>query len=333
MQMVKYDELLNVNKICEIVTDKLSAYNTIVALVLIGSCARGEETYYTNPQGRLCLYSDIEFFVVLRNMDEMSKIQADITCINNELQLVSDSPIFEVSVGYLFMSSIKRVDRRFIIFETKERGKVIMGDPNILNHLPNVTVNSLNKSNLASIINQRLYHVLTEWIKLDEHEKKYCIARNSLDIGTVYLTFSGSIISSYKARNNYLNKASDLTSKVFSIGFLRRINDYLTMKMDFCSQLYSNYDANVMLKDFCTDIEQLLEYLKSVNGDCFYKDYHRLFKAIAHFKFNEVRFELSRPKQEHYLCDIMIESLKNGAWNSGTVSKANELMNELYKKR
>lgn len=327
------DDILSVDGLCNIVSNRLSAYDTIEALILIGSCSRGEETYYVNSRTNKCLYSDIEFFAVLRNKNQIQKINEEVSDINRELKSISESPIFEVSVGYLFLNSIKRMDRRLIIFETKECGKVIFGNENVLNSLPVITVNNINKSNLVSIINQRLFHVLIEWNKLSELERKYCIARNTLDIPTVYLPFIGHLISSYKERNKFLVDSNDWIEDTFPKDFIQRLNFYLEMKLDLSCNIYSKFNSKEMLSLFCADMECLLGIIKKIQGFVFLRDKHRMMRAAIHLRFNELRFELNRPSVERQLCNTMMECLKNGEWNEEDESKASNLMKELYKKR
>lgn len=322
-----------IEDICKQVCNELSGFKSVLSIILIGSCARGEETYFTGEDGKELLYSDIEFFALVSNGTEIDEISKKIKFLNKSIFAEERSPVFEISIGFLFLNAIKRLDKRFIIFETTQCGRCIYGDEKYLQLLPNITVRNINKSNLISIVNQRLFHVLSEWEKSDAHEKKYCIARNTLDILTVYLPFKGYLIATYRSRINFFNNNPHVSKNEFEKSFGRRLHDYFEMKLDLASTLYENYNEKAMLAQYCKDMRSLLVFLQNEHSSIFLRDRHRIIRDIAHFNRKELYFELKRPQMEQKLAKEMLCLLENGSWESSSIKQASINMDELYRKR
>lgn len=322
-----------IDSLCNILIKRLSKYDSILSVILIGSCARGEETYCLDKTGKKLLYSDIEFFAVVKGKSQIASIKKCVSQLNSEFLLKETSPLFEISVGFLFVDSIRRIDKRFIIFETKKCGRVVYGDDIWLNKLPIITCKNINRSNMVCIINQRLYHVLSEWNKLSSCEKKYCIARNSLDVLTIFLTFSGVLISTYSSRNRFLKEHQELIDGVFDNSFIDRLNDYLAMKLNMSSELYGFYEETEMLQNFCLDMHNLIAFLSAKNGNPFLHDRYRIVRAIAKMRFSDIYFEMKRPVVEFNLEKKMLNFLECNYWTQEDIDNCSLLMSELYKKR
>lgn len=267
------------DQIGKLVAKRLSGKAGIIAALLMGSCARGEETYFINKDGNRELLSDYEMLVIIQKGTETSIIDEDLRSLANELKEQSSSPCFEVEWSYKTTEEIQRLDKRFIFFEAKESAKVVYGDDCVLSLFPKITISNLNFSELNTVIIHRLYHVLKDRLNPDEHYQKYLIARNTLDVPTAALPLMGMLESSYEKRNRlFLDKVD---KSEFPEGIEDRLQDYLEMKKNYSSNIYEKYSEDSMRFDFSRDMEALYNFQKRhQKGHAFRRSYRLLLSAV-----------------------------------------------------
>ncbi len=261
------------------VKNVLATFPTVEAALLMGSCSRGEETYFVNTNGETELLSDYEILIIVSDNSDLEKCDSKMQSLARELLKQSSSPCFSLDWSYKTKAELKRLDNRFIFFETKEAANVIYGNRNILQSFPEITGDNLNYSELNTIIIHRLYHVLRDFKLKDDKYRKYLIARNTLDIPSASLPLMGILVGSYTHRNKVfaqLAREDDFPSEL-----KRRLSDYLEMKKDYNSILYDSYDLDIMIKNFIKDFKCLYSYqCRNQKGIAFTRSTRMLLSAI-----------------------------------------------------
>ena len=194
---VAYD----VNQISEKVRETLAGCPEVVAALLMGSCSRGEETYFINGRGERELLSDYEMLIIVHDKMDTKVSDNKLKLLASELKGQSSSPCFELEWSYKTEHQIKKLDKRFIFFEARESACTIYGNKSAIELFPVINIKNLNFCELNTVIIHRLYHVLRDCLNTDEHYQQYLIARNTLDIPTAALPLCGILQSSYGRRN------------------------------------------------------------------------------------------------------------------------------------
>lgn len=251
----------------------------VIAVITMGSCARGEETYQVNECGEKELLSDYEMIIVVENYADIDDIDNSLRCLNQKFQEQVENHGFCLEWSYKTRQELKRLDRRFIFFETKSSSRVIMGDKTVLDEMPEINCNNLNYSELDTIILHRLYHVIRDMDVPDEKYQKYLIARNTLDITSAALPHVGILVS------GYCNRVAAFESVYQQLGFSRndyeRLVMYLEMKLNYSSELYNTASLENMRKWFVSDFEKLYAYQKRAQkGSPFIRSSRMFLSAV-----------------------------------------------------
>lgn len=288
----------------------LEGYQEVYAAILMGSCSRGEESYYLDAEGQWQLLSDYEFTVITNSNMIPEALDEKLKDLNSFLKKKVKSPFFNLEWNYVWKKKLPMMDKRFINFEMAEARCMICGDETVFSLFPKIDVGNLNFAELNSVVNHRLYHVLRDFTQIPEHQQKYLIARNTLDILSVVLPYEGMLICSYQKRLEHFPKA--LIGTKFSADILNRLRNCLEMKKNYSSVLYEKLAVEEMLDTFIEDMRALHEFQKEKqNGTAFSVDRRRLVKAVLKLRKTEIRQVLARPDEEEKLYQDMMCSLEN----------------------
>lgn len=299
----------SVSAVSEAVVASLAGIKGVVSVLLTGSCGRGEETYFVGPSGQRQLLSDFELLVIVRTRGARSLADSALRQLRSSLLLESESPFFDLDWSFATPLKLRAMDRRFIHFETKSAASAILG-PDLTNLMPTVTVGDLNYAELGSVVVHRLYHVARDWYHLDDHARKYLVARNALDLATVILPYHGILLPTYNRRVEALDSL-DLDG--IWPGLADRLRRYLEMKLDYDSELYATEDSAEMMRQFADDFESVLEFLRARNGgSAFRVDARSLFSAVARGRLVRVAAALQRPAADARLCVGLLQYLRGG---------------------
>jgi hypothetical protein len=189
-------------------------WEQIYSIILYGSTSRGELTYSVN--GELDLYSDFEFEVVTRKKTSKTVIER----LKNRLargKLGINNRLFHVDITFNTKAALylkRLLDRRIANYEMKENGKILYGE-NIIKSMPSININNLDIGNTNELILVRLWMQLLfmptaiyggHMSKAEEGLVKYCLARNSLELITIFLPNEGVLLPTYKSRVEYYVK-------------------------------------------------------------------------------------------------------------------------------
>lgn len=302
------------NQIIDYITarirETLVIHPEVYAAILMGSCSRGEESYYLDDACRWQLLSDYEFTVVTNTNSISEAVNKDLTELNQKLKREIVSPFFNLEWNFVWKKKLPLMDKRFINFEMSEAKYLICGDEGVFSLLPQINVHNLNFAELNSVVNHRLYHVLRDFSRIPEHQQKYLIARNTLDILSVVLPYEGKLICSYQKRLGQFPTA--LAGVAFSDDILVRMNKSLEMKRNYSSPLYNEVSVEELLNTFVSDMQNLHDYQKvKQKGRAFAVDKRRLIKAVLKLQGKQIRLVLHRPEEEEKLFQDMMRSLRD----------------------
>lgn len=315
-----------IDYITESVREALVIHPEVYAAILMGSCSRGEESYYLDDAGVLQLLSDYEFTVVTNTNSIPEAANKDLIELNRKLKEEIVSPFFNLEWNFVWKKKLPLMDKRFINFEMSEAKYLICGDEGVFSLLPRINVHNLNFAELNSVVNHRLYHVLRDFSQIPEHQQKYLIARNTLDILSVVLPYEGKLICSYKKRLEQF--PTKLVGTAFSDDILIRLKKSLEIKKNYSSLLYKDISVEDMLNMFIKDMQNLHDYQKvKQKGLAFSVDKRRLFKAVMKLQGKQIKKVLQRPEEEEKLFQDMMHSLRDRSFMTCDFS---DRMIELY---
>lgn len=320
---------INARSISEEVARICEQHSGVVSVVLNGSCARGEETYFINSDGQNEMMSDYEMLIIVKDTANREAISQSLTELRNQLLTIRSSENFDLEWSYKTLDDLRRLDKRFFFFETKESARVIYGDKDIIGLFPDINLQNLNYSELNTVIIHRLYHVIRDLGSTDEKYKKYLIARNTLDFATALLPLCGVLVASYEKRKIEIEKIA--TELQLPDELLQRQRDYLAMKKDYSSNLYDSYYYKEMLRNFYTDFELLKKLQAQLQGGrLFRNDKRRLLSSIYRGNLKGLKNCIQWQERLTVLCEDMFKTIKNGEVSESELSTLKVQMSELF---
>lgn len=314
------------------IAKKLDQQSNVEAVIMMGSCARDEETYFTNSSGEIEMLSDYEMLIVVKNLGQTEQIDRIMKEIREKFVRMSSSPSFDIEWSYKSINELKRLDKRFIFFEAKKYGRVICGKENILQSIPEITIKNLNFAELNTVIIHRLYHVLRDCKVDDEHYQKYLIVRNTLDIPTAALPLMGYLEGTYYNRNRLFQEYAD--TKYFSLEMTQRLGAYLQMKLNYSDELYEVYDLQKMRTCFIEDFRSLYAFQKKCqNGKAFRISIRQLLSSIYRMKPRCFYQSLMWSKRMEKLCEKMFSFLEDDCQDKDAFNEIQDKMNVYFNYR
>jgi len=193
------------NKYCETFGEK------IVSIICSGSIARNEYSIFKTTDSNM-LFSDLDLLIVLKNKYKLKPLVIKMTNdINFQLKSKSFySPFFKIVTSVCSISDLKSLPRIFRNYETKESGKVIYGK-NILNIIPEVNIDNIDKIDLNRLLVERLYQQYIFNNQVDSFlYKSFFLCRNILEIPSILLPYIGILKSSYAERVEIFGKSLNI---------------------------------------------------------------------------------------------------------------------------
>ncbi|RJO65802.1 MAG: hypothetical protein C4540_00045 [Candidatus Omnitrophota bacterium] len=238
------DNLINQveNKINEdalLIVNRLK--NNLEALILVGSFARGEGVAFQN-NGELVLLSDIEFLAVVKNIQK-ARQKTSVLPLNDKL-----------SLGFAIKKSLKRLKPYIFTVETKKFGKVIWGDPAILNLIPDYPYESIDPLDGFVLLNNRIVEQLILLKKIVDGET---ISQYYFEKGYVQLA-NALLAVRKKYRSLYYEKEKELIN-------LANIDKEIVSKIRLAFGIINKKEFRNFTKDEAkASWHQLMEYTKEI---------------------------------------------------------------------
>lgn len=320
---------ISAEEISKSVAEVCKKFDSVLAVIVNGSCARGEETYFINSDGQKEMISDFEMLIIIKPSADTRPISESLEVLREQLISIRHSENFDLEWSFKTEEDLRRLDKRFFFFETKESSRVIYGDNRVLGLFPEINIHNLNYSELNTVIIHRLYHVLRDIHSEDEKYKKYLIARNSLDFSTAFLPLAGVLVATYAGRMDALQKVANKYQ--ISDDLIRRHKDYLNMKKDYSSRLYDVYKYDDMLHDFYDDFQLLKELQKRLqNGVLFKPNKRRMISAIYRLSFSNMVVCLQWKNKLSALCEDMFSAIKSEGISDKDLDSVKAQMKELF---
>ncbi|HQP12982.1 MAG TPA: hypothetical protein PK470_09490, partial [Candidatus Omnitrophota bacterium] len=147
---------------------KIGDKEGVLSVVLIGSFARGEELW-SESDGHRRLLSDVEAMVVVEEEKLLDRnwrkdLEAELKRIL-PIGVIGEvtgpgAGVFEVCVGFTTKRHLRRLKPHIFTLELKKFGKVICGDPSVLDLIPDYTPADLSRLDALVLLCNRIVEQL-----------------------------------------------------------------------------------------------------------------------------------------------------------------------------
>ena len=206
-----------VQQICDVVAAECKCVfaHRLFSLILTGSAARDEITMTQVGTGWK-LTSDAEFLVVVRKTDERldSKL-ADSLKYEGASKLRSQGIDVSIDLAVVDASYLKELPPHIFSYELRNCGKVVLGDPSILEVIPKFTAAQLSKEDAWRLLCNRMIEQLAFVDDLENcpaeltPQLAYATVKLYLDMATSYLVFTDQYAPTYGERAKRLRVLAD----------------------------------------------------------------------------------------------------------------------------
>lgn len=272
----------------------------IKSIILIGSAARGELSY-SHEENNIDIFSDYEFIIVTHKIIP-PQISNNLKRSFNSLEKKWNirSPLFSVDFGVASSKKWRFTPPTLWTFETKQKGLVVYGK-DVRQDLVDINIENLDFGNLNQLILVRLWSMLIHvplhciFHNASEYEwftGKFFLARNILDLLTIYLPNVGILESGYDRR---LNSFIRIKNNLFDENELKFIVEAHNLKLrnidklDYSEAYFFFYSGYIKLLAFIAKVDMwdlspssLKDFIKKVEKTGIFKD--GLIKKILRFK-------------------------------------------------
>ncbi len=218
----------------------------LISVILTGSAARGEATIVSSGDGWKIL-GDAEFLVVLHQAVGPASTRSRDTVKRESAEKLRLQGIeVTIGLGLVPVSYLKELPAYIFSYELRECGKVISGNPQILNVIPQFSASAISREDAWRLLCNRMIEQLEVVGDLERTPQQltnslhYATVKLYLDMATSYLVFAGAYAPTYRERAQRL--------------------------MTLASQ--SNDDAPFSLKDFGATVSECTSWkLNGKEGD------------------------------------------------------------------
>ncbi len=190
--------------------------NNLEALILVGSYSRGEAI-----EG----ISDLEYWAVVKDLAKAKKPELDAN----------------VSLGFTTREHLKQLKPYIYTVEVKKFGKVVYGDKDILNLIPDYSYGDIDPFDGFILLNNRIVEQL---VLLNGIENKHAI--NKYDFNKSYIQLVNSLlVFNKKYRGLYPEKLEEFRkiSKDIDAGLVNRVEDAFVSIKHTSGVALSEYEA------------------------------------------------------------------------------------------
>ncbi len=197
-----------VSKICEIVARECrTAFGgRLISVILTGSAARGEATIVSSGDGWKIL-GDAEFLVVLHQAGGSARIRSRDTLKRESAEKLRLQGIeVTIGLGFVPVSYLKGLPAYIFSYELRECGKVVSGNPQILDVMPQFGASAISREDAWRLLCNRMIEQLEVIGDLERAPQQltnglhYATVKLYLDMATSYLVFAGAYAPTYRER-------------------------------------------------------------------------------------------------------------------------------------
>lgn len=168
------------------------------AVVLMGSLSRGEGSILLGPKGTWRLLGDVEFIVVLNRPSKGSADRAEFLALAEAAtrEVGGSGRLATIEYGPVRSDFFKtRIKPSIVAYDLRHFGKVVWGEPRILDEMPDIGVEDIPPSACVELLMNRM----AERLLLDGNgdgrgdavQEVYHLAKTQLDLAGSLLAFSG----------------------------------------------------------------------------------------------------------------------------------------------
>jgi predicted nucleotidyltransferase len=300
----------------------LSSLKPLKAAIVLGSVARGEESY-VYQSGEKLLASDIEIMAVVEGLWPTKKLSTEIlaavSVVEKRYQPKCASG-FHLDTSIVCAWRLPLSDHRFIHFETQKTGQVLLGELDIISRFPDITAKSLNKTELHSVLIHRLFAVLRTLEAMDDGtinrlNAQKVIYRNGLDLLSVLLPHCGQLVAGYR---NRFEIAQSLLPQL-SLNELGHIPDFLhflerCLAEKLCETPAQELDEQqhmLLLSDFTGFLAVTRETIVTLEGRPFFRrNPRRLAAAALRLSWHQFFMEWRRGQLENELFTALFAAIQ-----------------------
>lgn len=202
-----------VSRICDVVACECRAAfgSRLLSVILTGSAARGEATIVSSENGWKIL-GDAEFLVVLRQgRGAASGPSRDTVRRESVEKLLLLGIQVTIDLGVVPLSYLKGLPARIFSYELRECGKVISGNPQILDVIPRFAASAISREDAWRLLSNRMIEQLEFVGDLERTSQQlnsglcYSTVKLYLDTATSYLIFAGEYEPTYCGRARRLS--------------------------------------------------------------------------------------------------------------------------------
>ncbi|WP_372840961.1 hypothetical protein [Phaeovulum sp.] len=304
----------------------------VKALVVLGSVSRGEESYVI-LEGQRQLSSDIELLAVTSGWRTRTDLAAQILKAAATVEARHAphcAPSFHIDVSMIAEHRLPFIDRRFIHFETRETGRVILGAPNLLQRIPLITPQTLNLSELHAVFIHRLASVLRVLEALKEGRSSadaayLAVCRNGLDLLSVLLPHCGRLVAGYQRRQEVARDVlpglafEKLKTADAILAFTEQC-----LKHKLGAPLLADLPFDLLLEGFLAHVCEVRAFVSAQEKRPFFRrDQRRVLAAALKLKPDQLALEWRRGRTEAALADDLcaaIQGLRAGLLVAGSAS-------------
>lgn len=249
--------------------------DSIEALILVGSFARGEEIV-REGDGKTVYVSDLEFLAVVKP-----------EAVGERFDVKMDE--IEVSIGVTTKEHLKRFKPYIFTVEVKKYGKVVWGDAKVLDLIPNFSERDIDPLDSFILLNNRM----VEQIKLRKRMENGGIIE-SYDINKGYIQLVNSILAfegQYHCK--YPDKLKAFMDMDWGEDFkmlIREAFESLSVKKEVRYSLEDARERWFELREGFREVYKMEKKLAHEHLDHQIKGWAKLFlqSKSHHFKFMEI---------------------------------------------
>ena len=218
------------------------------SVLLLGSLSKGEGTVYRRD-GEEELAGDVELLTVYPR--GFAGVDALLDAIDTAAREAL-CPIMPHGVRIdncaVVVSAVGRLEKKLLIYDAARYGVLLTG-PDVRPLFPRVTVHNINREDVADIVSHRLFCVLQALAGNDERQLRYALAKNALDLATVWLFARGELQTTVQGRLDALRAQQEGT--------------LLLRRMEACAAIKRGEEADVSTEELRVHV---LSLAQSVTG-------------------------------------------------------------------
>jgi len=250
------------NNLLSTLRDRLLAVGVKHAMV-VGSAARDEMSFVIQ-RDKLVSLSDIEMIIVDHRGLDKDLCRSEIELAAKDFDL---GPFFGIDVDFLSPLRLRTLRNRLFTYEAFHQGLELIGSPKAF--FSDYRISGLDKIDLALSLLWRVFALEGSLSRITDNYKsesdqffyqQYFVARNILDLLTVFLYFKGHSETTYATR---LALAKELASKdQLLIDSFELYQNAMRWKT---TPALAFYDSKINTEDFRMNMYKIIAYLKKIN--------------------------------------------------------------------